>query len=84
MKLQKLSEIQPSLPFTEFDFGQRYLEIFKQSELGRIYAQLPIKEQAAQLAAVFPKKHPQGKKHLFSPEGEVALNVPQVLYRLVR
>ena len=73
MKLQKISEIQPSLPFTEFDFQQKYLISFKQSELGRIHAQLPLKELAEKLALVFPKKHPQGKKHLFSPEGEVAL-----------
>ncbi len=57
------------MPFTEFDFQQKYLESFKLSELGRIHAQLPLKE----LADVFPKEHPQGKKHLFPPEGEVAL-----------
>lgn len=73
MKLQKISEIQPSLPFTEFDFHQKYLASFKQSELGRIQAQLPLKELAEKLMSVFPKKHPQGKKHLFSPEGEIAL-----------
>lgn len=73
MKLQKISEIQPSLPFTEFDFQQKYLESFKLSELGRIHAQLPLKELAEKLADVFPKEHPQGNKHLFPPEGEVAL-----------
>ena len=73
VKLQKISELQPSLPFTEFDFQQKYLESFKQSELGRIHAQLPLKELAEKLADVFPKKHPQGNKHLFSPEGEVTL-----------
>ena len=73
IKLQKISELQPSLPFTEFDFQQKYLESFKQSELGRIHAQLPLKELAEKLADVFPKKHPQGNKHLFSPEGEVTL-----------
>ena len=73
IKLQKISELQPSLPFTEFDFQQKYLESFKQSELGRIHAQLPLKELAEKSADVFPKKHPQGNKHLFSPEGEVTL-----------
>lgn len=73
MKLRKISDIQPSLPFTEYDFQQKYLASFKQSELGRIHAQLPLKELAAKLAAVFPKKHPQGNKPLFPPEGEVAL-----------
>ena len=61
------------MTFTEFDFQQKYLESFKQSELGRIHAQLPLKELAEKLADVFPKKHPQGNKHLFSPEGEVTL-----------
>ncbi len=46
VKLQKISEIRPSLPFTEFDFQQKYLESFKQSELGCIHAQLPLKELA--------------------------------------
>lgn len=73
MELQKLSEIQPSLPFTEFDFQQKYLESLKLSELGRIHAQLPLKELAEKLADVFTKEPPQGKKHLFPPEGEVAL-----------
>lgn len=61
------------MPFTEFDFQQKYLESFKLSELGRIHAQLPLKELAKKLVDVFPKEHPQGKKHLFPPEGEVAL-----------
>lgn len=61
------------MPFTEFDFQQKYLESFKQSELGRIRTQLPLKELAEKLANVFPKEHPQGKKPLFPPEGEVAL-----------
>ena len=34
------------MPFTEFDFQQKYLESFKLSELGRIHAQLPLKELA--------------------------------------
>ena len=49
------------------------MESFKLSELGRIHAQLPLKELAEKLAGVFPKEHPQGKKHLFPPEDEVAL-----------
>lgn len=73
MELQKLSEIQPPLPFTEFDFQQKYLESFKLSELGRIHTQLPLKELAEKLADVFTKEYPQGKKHLFPPEGEVSL-----------
>ena len=34
---------------------------------------LPLKEMAEELASHFPKKHPQGNKPSFPPEGEVAL-----------
>lgn len=73
MKLQKIGDIQPTLPFTEYDFLKKYRESFATSELGRIHAQLPLKEMAEELASHFPKKHPQGNTPLFPPEGEVAL-----------
>ena len=44
VKLRKISDITATLPFTEFDFMQKYRESFAVSELGRIYAQLPLKE----------------------------------------
>ena len=43
------------------------------SELGRILAMLPLKEMAEELASHFPKKHPQGNRPTFPPEGEIAL-----------
>ena len=73
MKLRKISEITATLPFTEFDFLQKYRESFAVSELGRIHAQLPLKELADKIRSHFPQKHPQGNKPMFSPEGEVAL-----------
>ena len=73
MKLQKISEIQPSLPFAEFNFIQKYKASFLQSEPGRIQQQLPLKEIAAAIAEKMPSKHPQGNKPLFPPEGEIAL-----------
>ncbi len=33
MKLQKIYEIQPTLPLTEYDFLEKYRESFRQSEL---------------------------------------------------
>lgn len=72
MKIQKISDITPSLPFTEFDFLQNYYNSFEKSELGRIYAQLPIKELAAEFTSRVHKS-PRGKKPLFSAEGEIAL-----------
>lgn len=61
------------MPFTEFDFLQKYRESFKSSELGRIYEQLPLKEMAAKIRGCMPARNPQGKKPMFSPEGEIAL-----------
>ena len=43
------------------------------SELGRIHAQLPLKELADTIRSHFPKTHPQGNSSMFPPEGEVAL-----------
>ncbi|MGM9844756.1 MAG: hypothetical protein ACI30K_00795, partial [Muribaculaceae bacterium] len=73
VKLRKISEITATLPFTEFDFMQKYRESFAVSELGRIYAQLPLKELAEKIRSHTPKKHPQGNSPMFPPEGEVAL-----------
>lgn len=73
MKLLQISEITPTIPFTEFDILQKYRESFAASELGRIREVLPIKEMAKALSSHFRKKHPQGNKPMFSPEGEVAL-----------
>ena len=72
MKIQKISDLTPSLPFTEFDFLQNYYNSFEKSELGRILAQLPIKELAAEFTSRIHKS-PRGKKPLFSAEGEIAL-----------
>ena len=73
MKIQKIGDIQPSLPLTEYDFLKKYHESFAVSELGRIHAMLPLKEMAEELASHFPKKQPQGNKPMFPPEGEIAL-----------
>ena len=74
VKLRKISEITATLPFTEFDFMQKYRESFAVSELGRIHAQLPLKELAEKVRSHFPKTHPQGNTPMFPPEGEVALS----------
>ena len=55
VKLRKISEITATLPFTEFDFMQKYRESFAVSELGRIHAQLPLKELAEKIRSHFPK-----------------------------
>lgn len=72
MKIQKISDITPTLPFTEFDFLQSYRESFEKSELGRIQSQLPLKELAAEYTNRSHKSK-RGNKPLFSGEGEIAL-----------
>ena len=62
---------------------QKYRESFAVSELGRIYAQLPLKEMAEKIRSHFHKTHHQGNTPLFPPEGGGGADVPQVLYRTV-
>ena len=64
MKLRKISDITPTLPFTEFDFLQHYRDSFAKSELGRIRSRLPLQELAAELASRTYKRR-CGKKPLF-------------------
>lgn len=73
MKLQKIFQIEPTLPFTEFDFLKKYRSSFESSELGRIYQLLPLKELATLIYPKLHGKHPQGRKPLFPLEGEIAL-----------
>jgi hypothetical protein len=73
VKLQKISEIRQTLPLTEFDFIEMYRANFLQSELGRIRQMLPLEELAKSIAKKMPKQKPQGNKHMFSLEGEIAL-----------
>ena len=82
VKLRKISEITATLPFTEFDFMQKYRESFAASELRRIHAQLPLKELAEKIRSHFPKTHPQGNTPMFPPEGGGA-DVSQTIYRTV-
>ena len=45
-KVQNFSEISPNLPFTEYDFYDLYRQTFENSELGKIKANLPLREMA--------------------------------------
>ena len=75
MKLRKISDITATWPFTEFNFMQKYRESFAVSELGRIYAQLPLKEIAENIRSHFHKTHHQENNPLFPPEGEGGADV---------
>ena len=41
-KIAKISEIHPTLGFTEFDILEKYRKSFKESELGRLHSVFPF------------------------------------------
>ena len=79
-KLQNISEIQPSLPFYEYDFYKKYQSTFKSSLLGKIYGLLPLHEMAVNFGLVDNdkkscrhKEKRRGRPSYFTAEGKVAL-----------
>ncbi len=72
VKIQKISEIEPRLGFTEFDMLKKYRQSFATSELGRLHSLFPFSELARQMHL---KSSPLGRKSYFSPEGKIALMV---------
>ena len=72
VKIQKISEIEPCLGFTEFDMLKKYRQSFVTSELGRLHSLFPFSELARQMHL---KSSPLGRKSYFSPEGKIALMV---------
>ena len=72
VKIQKISEIEPCLGFTEFDMLKKYRQSFATSELGRLHSLFPFSELARQMHL---KSSPLGRKSYFSPEGKIALMV---------
>ena len=72
VKIQKISEIEPCLGFSEFDMLKKYRQSFATSELGRFHSQFPFSELARQIHL---KSSTLGRKSYFSPEGKIALMV---------
>ena len=72
VKIQKISEIEPRLGFTEFDMLKKYRQSFATSELGRLHALFPFSELAREMHL---KASALGRKSYFSPEGKIALMV---------
>ena len=73
-KVRRLSELSPSLPFTEYDFYDLYLKTFEGTELGRMKKMLPLRQMAETFGLVSRRQVPKrGAKPYFSPEGKVAL-----------
>ena len=75
-KVQNLSELSQSLPFTEYDFYDFYRRSFEKSTLGRMKKLLPLHEMADTFGLVSKRQVPKrGKKPYFTPEGKVALMI---------
>ena len=70
VKIQKISRLEPTLGFTEFDIYQCYKSSFESSESGRLHALFPFKLFCQSTGLVSSRV---GCPSLFSPEGKVAL-----------
>ena len=71
-KIQNISEIQPTLGFTEFDILEKYRKSFNESELGRLHSAFPFKSITKEIGL---SEHLLGRKNIFSPSSKVALMV---------
>lgn len=69
-KIQRISSIEPTLGFTEFDILQKYRQSFELSELGRLYNVLPFSKLARSMNL---QEAVLGRKSYFSAEGKIAL-----------
>lgn len=69
-KIQKISQLEPTIAFSEFDFYKSYEESFQTSELGKLYRAIPFKFLSDSLGL---KETKQGRESYFSAEGKLAL-----------
>ena len=71
-KIQNISEIHPTLGFTEFDILEKYRKSFHESELGRLHSVFPF-ERMAKEAGLSEQR--LGRKNIFSPCAKISLMV---------
>ena len=71
-KIQNISEIHPTLGFTEFDILKNYRKSFNESELGRLHSVFPFERMAKALGL---SKQRLGRRNIFSPSAKIALMV---------
>jgi hypothetical protein len=69
-KIRRISELEPTIGFTEFDIYNDYRQSFLSSELGRLKELLPLRSMAKALGL---KESRQGRHSYFSPESKIAL-----------
>ena len=71
-KVQNISEIQPTLGFTEFDILEKYRKSFNESELGGLHSVFPFERMAKALGL---SEQRLGRRNIFSPAAKIALMV---------
>ncbi len=71
-KIQNISEIHPTLGFTEFDILEKYRKSFNESEFGRFHSVFPF-ERMAKEAGLWEQC--LGRKNIFSPSAKIGLMV---------
>ena len=71
-KIQNISEIHPTLGFTEFDILEKYRKSFNESELGKLHSVFPF-ECMAKAAGLSDRR--LGRRNIFSPSAKIALMV---------
>ena len=71
-KIVNISEIHPTLGFTEFDILEKYRKSFNESELGKLHSVFPF-ECMAKAAGLSARR--LGRRNRFSPSAKIALMV---------
>ena len=71
-KIVNISEIHPTLGFTEFDILEKYRKSFNESELGKLHSVFPF-ECMAKAAGLSDRR--LGRRNIFSPSAKIALMV---------
>ena len=71
-KIQNISEIHPTLGFTEFDVLEKYRKSFNESELGRLHSVFPFDRMAKAIGLCEQRL---GRRNIFCPSAKIALMV---------
>ena len=71
-KIQNISEIHPTLGFTEFDILEKYRKSFTESELGILHSVFPFECMAKTLGL---SQQRLGRRNIFTPSAKIALMV---------
>jgi len=79
-KVQKISQLHPTLGFTEFDILESYRESFYSSELGKLHQAFPFSDFCKSIG--FERKQARAQKLLF-PRGKGSLDAVESLHQLL-